>query len=289
MVKIMKILKISLMVLVTLSPCALSAMGRDDVKYSPLENESGITAESLRETDQQRVERLAFERKEAWKKNPALDFYDHRALEAPVSKAYPAALEGENSYRDADGDLVDVVELIRNKEISEAQLKAIEEAGKQISGAVRVREGLRLIHPRKSASDVSVKMRNDINDIEKFISSALQDPETKTLLNASPEDRVQVKLLIDQEKSLSEAIDRELLEGKSRFWRRRSTENIKLIDGKLEDLKVDKREIEAIVRKLIDRAKVERMAATSARGTSYPLQHSSFDYTGRDADGDLIE
>jgi len=253
----MKIVKISLVVLLAISSCGLSAMRVNGINFSSLRNEPS-ESNRPRETDQQRAQRLRLLRE---KSSPA-DFYDQKEIEAKAFENAAARKKNMSEYQDADGYTIDVEQQIaeseqqRVQEIDKAQLDAIQEAGESMDFAAKSRE--RNLFGKKIAG-FATEMSSVVNAVERRISSMVRS-NSKSLINADKADRVQVKALMDQATSLSEAIDSDLASGKKDAFGRRSEKDMNLIREKLEDLRMVQRDLNSIVEKLRtknDRLKVE--------------------------------
>lgn len=246
----MKILKISVAVLVALHSCTVLAMRDGDFggDYSLSRNEPV----GPRHTDidsLQRAERLRLERELALEKDPTLDFYDKEALEAKALKNHPVVKQDE-IYLDQDGDPVDFDVLqaertaARRDELTEAQLKKIEEAVRSMRVVVK----LRMVNPRKADKGFSGEIKKIKDEIQSSMGSDVI--AFKDLINKNPEDRVQVNLLVKQAKSLGDALDADLASGKKDMFGRRTPKDMHDIREKLEDLRFVQRELTNIVVRL---------------------------------------
>ncbi len=247
----MKKVRISLMFLIVVSSCNLFAMRGDRIE-SPLRNEPEINAGCRNgETDQQRVERLRLERQKALEANPETDFYNEEQIKARVENhiqaQYPVDADNPDAKSlDQDGDPFNLQDA-RNSELDKAQLAALDKIGEEMNFAAKSR--LESIPSYKSENDFSVRIKTDLSMLEDSIARVLRnsdDSSDNRLLNKNPRERVQAKVLDDQAKALSKAIDADLLKGKGRFGRR-SEKNKNDIREKLKDLKMVKNELDMIM------------------------------------------
>jgi len=214
--------------------------------YSLIKNEPSRPLRTT-DADSQRAERLRLEREQ----NKSGDFYDQQKLELKALKDNPD-IDENKTYRNPDGDEIDadylqqqrVVE--RADALTRAQLEAIEKAGEGIN--LVVAERARSIDGAKSDTNFSVQIKKITNAIQEKMSLTVRG--FKNEINQNPAERVQIKALLDQAKSLGEGLDADLAGGKKNILGRRDKNDIYDIREKLEDLRQVERELNDIVRSI---------------------------------------